>query len=1154
MKISLTAILLALYCFTSFAQKETSNWFFTQNAVSVTPAGVNTGVPQPAWQIFNPWITNTSVSDAAGNLLFACGGNTILDKNLAVMPALNNVNFNAGLGTILAQKVPGTSRYYVFYNNENNVYTWGTNNNWTLKYAVVDMSLNGGKGDVLIYDQVVDTALSAGFTLVQGDNTTDAWLVTHRASTDSFLNYAITNAGLATSPVISEAGSYYKKGDYIFKNLKASHNGAMIAGVSYRDYSGMFATLSEFVEVFNFDAATGTLTSKVRTTQVGYYFSYYMSLEFSPDNRLLYFGQLSTSYGLQPCDFSSGAVTQYNLCYTDTTEFTNYASSVATDFVWCASGITWGRIQMGADKRIHFPYSGTMVSTINNPNRIGTSANFVFDSYRLPLPNNGYKATPSFQHRMLEKAIKNNIVYNGSCYPNPVHFHVTNDTIYAISWNFGDPSGTGNSVTQLAPSHIFSAPGIYKVTARLYDHQNILIETLSELVEIKDPGKRLLSGYPTDTSICEGSSFMLRQKVVNGIFAWYQLGWNGQKYFSQLGDSVSVSGGTWYVEMRQNDCDGCRMIDSIHVNVLPTPAFNLGYDRSICKGDTIHLSGYDSTADYIWSTGQTTIGIDVTKGGTYWLQGEYNHNGCPRRDSIVLKDAPGVRFNLPADTTLCNNNTLLLAPGLTGANYVWQDGSGNSTYTVVQPGVYRVTAYSADYTCMHTDTIDVKYVNAQQVFLGNDTALCAGSSLVLKPNITTARYVWSDGSTGSQITATATGDYWVRVNNGSCTMADTIHLVFNPPPVLSLGKDTMLCLKENLHLNTSITDALYRWQDGSVTNSFTVTSPGIYWLQVQKDGCTVGDSVAVGYYAAELIDLGPDVRLCTGNDTLITATGNFVQYTWSNGTTGAAVRLNAPGNYIVTAATINGCNVTDTIALLAPFPLPVVQLDQTATICAGETRTLNAGNGFARYQWNDGTTAATKPVNSVGTYSVAVTDNNGCKGMDAVSINQVVPLPAAFLPADTALCSYGSINLFSLKTYREYLWSTNAITPGITVTKPGTYTLTVTDQYNCKGKGVVIISSKDCMLGLYVPNAFSPDNNGKNDVFKPLLFGNIGKYEFSIYNRYGQVMFRSSKPGAGWDGYYKSMLQPPGAYIWICTYQLDNGPVSLARGTVLLIQ
>ena len=95
---------------------------------------------------------------------------------------------------------------------------------------------------------------------------------------------------------------------------------------------------------------------------------------------------------------------------------------------------------------------------------------------------------------------------------------------------------------------------------------------------------------------------------------------------------------------------------------------------------------------------------------------------------------------------------------------------------------------------------------------------------------------------------------------------------------------------------------------------------------------------------------------------------------------------------------------------------------------------------------------------------------------------------------------------------------------------------------------------KDCLLGLYVPNAFSPDNNGKNDVFKPLLFGNIVQYEFSVYNRFGQVVFRSSKPAEGWDGYYKNTPQPAGAYLWTCSYQLDNQPLKFTKGTVMIIQ
>ncbi len=1146
------ATLLAFYCLASFAQKETSNWFFTQNAVSITPGGVNTTVPQPDWQKFGAWITNTSVSDAAGNLLFACGANTIIDRDLAVMPGLNNISLYAGQGTTLAQKIPGSSRYLVFYNSSNQFNS--VNSNWTLKYAVVDMSLNSGKGDVTAYDQVVDTAISMGFTLVQGDNTEDAWLVTHRPNTDSFINYPVTAAGLGTTPVISKAGSYYVKENYNFKTLKTSYNGKMVAGVDYKSSYDYQTILSEFIEVFNFDAATGLLSSKIRTGEISIRANDALSLEFSPDNRLLYHSEVSSAYGLQPCGFGSSYIVQYNLCYTDSAEFVRYAPGVAADFVWCGPGITFGRMQLGADRRIHVPYNGTMVSAFNHPNHIGTSVDFVFDSYNLPQGNNGFKATPSFQHRMMEKAVKNNIVYSGGCYPTPMLFRVTNDTINTISWNFGDPSGTGNIVSQKAPSHVFSAPGIYQVIAQLFNSQNSLIETVTETVEVKDPTRRLLAAYPKDVNVCQGTTFNIKLSVVNGIFAWYRLGFDGQKSFEQVADSISVAGGTWYVEMRQNDCDLCRMVDSIHITVLPKPDFNLGYDRSICKGDTILLTAWDSTASYSWSTGETGIDISVTKGGTYWLQGEYDNNGCPFRDSVLLTDAPSVRFSLPADTTLCNDQPLVLSPGIGTGYYYWQDNSHDSIYTVTQSGTYWVNVYSADFYCMHTDTIEVKYINARQVFLGNDTSLCAGGTLTLQPDIANAQYLWSTGSTGNQLTVNSTGNYWIQVNNGNCTVTDTIRVVFNSPPVVNLGRDTALCPKQSLQLSTVITNAVFQWQDGSASNNFKVASPGTYWLQVQKDGCTVRDSINVNYYPPEQLLLGPDIRLCTGSDTLLKATGNFTQYSWSTGATGAGIIVSAPGNYIATATTARGCKVQDTIALLPPYPLPLVQLNHSTTICEGDTRILDAGNGFTGYLWNDGSTAATRTVSSTGVYSVTVTDNKGCRGADSVAISKIVPLPANFLPADTALCSYATVNLAPIKSFTEYLWNTSATTAAIVVSKPGTYSLTVTDQYNCKGTDQVIISPKDCMLGLYVPTAFSPDNNGKNDAFKPMLFGNVVKYDFAIYNRYGQTVFRSAKQGESWDGSFKGSIQPGGAYVWTCSYQLSGQGLRFAKGTVMIVK
>ena len=393
------SVLLSACC---SAQLETRNWFLNSNHLSVTPAGVTTGLPMPP-QPFGPAYKSTSISDPAGNLIFAFNGAKIIDRNMSVMPALASVNLLGGLGKMQIQKIPNSNKYYVFYMIRNSSVQ---NSAWTLKYAVVDLLLNSGNGDVTVYDQVVETNSSPSFTLVEGEDPSVAWLVTHRCATDSFFAYRITNAGLAATPVVSKAGTCQTTIDYIFYDLKTSYNGKMIAGITYRDYTDFFAMTWGFTEVFNFNAVTGNLTAKVRTRRTSGYFSTYMSLEFSPDNRLLYTSHVLRIDGLQPCGFGNGDIYQYNLCYTDSILFTRYKMRVANEFRFCAPNATWSNIQMGADKRIHMPFSGITVSNIKFPNRIGTKCDYVFNSYQVPVQNFSQVATPDFHHKMMENAVK----------------------------------------------------------------------------------------------------------------------------------------------------------------------------------------------------------------------------------------------------------------------------------------------------------------------------------------------------------------------------------------------------------------------------------------------------------------------------------------------------------------------------------------------------------------------------------------------------------------------------------------------------------------------------------------------------------------------------------------------------------------------------
>ncbi len=92
------------------------------------------------------------------------------------------------------------------------------------------------------------------------------------------------------------------------------------------------------------------------------------------------------------------------------------------------------------------------------------------------------------------------------------------------------------------------------------------------------------------------------------------------------------------------------------------------------------------------------------------------------------------------------------------------------------------------------------------------------------------------------------------------------------------------------------------------------------------------------------------------------------------------------------------------------------------------------------------------------------------------------------------------------------------------------------------------------MMGLYTPNAFTPNNDGHNDLFKPIIYGILKQFEFSILNRYGETVFYTKDISRGWDGKFKGVIQNTGTFVWICTYQLDNQMLNVEKGSVLLLR
>ena len=139
-------------------------------------------------------------------------------------------------------------------------------------------------------------------------------------------------------------------------------------------------------------------------------------------------------------------------------------------------------------------------------------------------------------------------------------------------------------------------------------------------------------------------------------------------------------------------------------------------------------------------------------------------------------------------------------------------------------------------------------------------------------------------------------------------------------------------------------------------------------------------------------------------------------------------------------------------------------------------------------------------------------------------------------------------------SFKDYTWNTGEHTASINIDHPGTYTLAVKDQYGCAGQDSILVSIKDCAKGVFFPNAFTPNSNGVNDVFRPVVSGSLSNYTFRIYNRYGQLIFFTTDYSKGWDGKINGKPQDAGVYVWQCSWQFLNGKREFQKGVCTLIK
>ncbi len=258
------------------------------------------------------------------------------------------------------------------------------------------------------------------------------------------------------------------------------------------------------------------------------------------------------------------------------------------------------------------------------------------------------------------------------------------------------------------------------------------------------------------------------------------------------------------------------------------------------------------------------------------------------------------------------------------------------------------------------------------------------------------------------------------------------------------------------------------------------------------------------------------------------------------------------GTYRDTLISSSNCDsIVTTYLTVNPSPEPMLGPDRD--LCGGTYSTISPGS-FKQYLWQDMSTSETLTINNPGQYWVKVSNEFNCVATDSVIIKSILPVPDNFLKKTDSICTNQKLLIASTGQYNRYLWSNGAIEKETTFYAPGTYWLEVTNAMGCVARDSIYLYGKDCLEGVYIPTAFSPNNDGVNDIFKAAVFGNVRAFKLQIFTRDGQLVFQSTDPSKGWNGAYNNVSFSSSTLVWQCFYQFENRSPEYQKGTVTIIR
>ena len=534
------------------------------------------------------------------------------------------------------------------------------------------------------------------------------------------------------------------------------------------------------------------------------------------------------------------------------------------------------------------------------------------------------------------------------------------------------------------------------------------------------------------------------------------------------------------------DANGCQNTDQVQVTVHPLPNVDAGTDQIVCEGTQVTLSA-SGAAMYVWDNGITDgIGFIPPIGTiTYTVTGT-DVNGCENTDQVDVTVHPLPNTDAGPDQIVCDGIQVTLN-GSGAVTYTWDNGitDGIGFFPPIGTTTYTVIGTNNN-GCENIDQVNVTVHPLPNVDAGPDQILCIGEQVTLSA-AGALTYIWDNGITDGVTFTPALGTITYTVTGtdvNGCQNTDQVNVTVNPLPTVDAGVDQSGCEGVEITLN-AVGSPNVTWNNG-VQNGVPFIQPVGAMSYVAYDtlstGCAASDTVRVVVFENPVI-AGNDVEICPEEGVVLTGSG-ATSYLWNNNVQdGVMFYPTETGEYVVVGMDINGCVGTDTV-LVSVHQEPTADfniLQLSLTTLDPTTGFENLSTGAVSYEWEFG-------------------DGSG--------------ISTEFEP----------IHTFPNNGPSEY-----------------EIVLTVYSIEGCPAEAVKYIHVFQDYT-IYVPNTFTPDGNGANEIFKPKLTGfDPNDFELLIFNRWGDLIFESHNMEVGWDGTFagQDYQVQDGVYTWKITAGIE---------------